>query len=692
MMINEKYILKDDDKPFIKFQDFYELVLAKHKNNYGEKSSYIINNNVNNIFKKIYDMNSQDRNLLVVGKVQSGKTSNLELLTALLFDNDYQIGVIYGGYDNKLLEQTISRFKKTFLEMTEKGKLIIINSLNDSIDGLRKDDFLKRQIEQGTKVLVITLKKAKGIDKVANQFLGVGIKEKTSFIIDDEGDQASLNTEFKKKKESATYKSITNMINFLKKPVYISTTATPYAIVFQPSFSLIKPHGVCLIEPGVGYNGANFFHLDDDHIIVLDGKEKYEIKDTLIHFLISSAILATEHSGIKTNMVIHIAKEISKHNETEEEVRDILLEFSDLSQKYPEIFENIIKDRYNRSFFNQEILDKYDVNSVIKILKNEILKNTFIIMQHGQGKDSQTMIDSKRFKINIGGELLQRGVTFDNLVTTYFTRWAKKSNIDTTLQRARWFGYRRKIGHIMKVFMPIEIKQEFSNLTELENDVWSQFEDVQNDNSQFEDIIINLTNTNLQPSRKNVIDVEDYSYKRKWYNQKTGFFDKTIVDKNNEVISSFISKYEFIDSSLGRTDDKENVRLSTIDAETIKELIDNLRDSILFLPPFTSIQFDKVLETQENVDVIIMSLDGNSTRTRSFIDNKISALQQGADTMNDERQKYKGDAHVINNPDRLTIQIFNILPEEEGILKNEYQQFMLSIYIPTKGRYMKGRV
>ncbi len=691
-MNNEKYMIREDNKPFIKFQDFYELVLTKHKSSYGEKSSHIIKNNVNNIFKKIHNMNSQNRNLLVVGKVQSGKTSNLELLTALLFDNDYQIGIIYGGYDNKLLEQTVSRFKKTFLEMTERGKLIIINSLGDSIDGLRKDDFLKRQIEQGTKVLFITLKKAKGIDKVANQFLGVGIKDKSSFIIDDEGDQASLNTEFKKRKESSTYKSITNMISFLKKPVYISTTATPYAIVFQPYFSLIKPHDVCLVEPGVDYNGANFFHLDDKHIIVLNGKNNYELRDAIIHFLISTAILSIEHSGIKTNMVIHIAKEISKHNETEEEVRYIMSELSDLSQKYPGIFRDVIMEKFKDSFFNQEILDKYDIDFVIKSLKNEVLKNTFIIMQHGQGKDSQTMINSKRFKINIGGELLQRGVTFDNLVTTYFTRWAKKGNIDTTLQRARWFGYRRKIENVMKVFMPIEIKQEFSNLTELENDVWAQFDDVQNDNSQLQDIIIDLTDTNLQPSRKNVIDVENYSYKKKWYNQKTGFFDKTIVDKNNEIISSFISKCKFTNISLGRTDDKENVRLSTINLDAIKLLIKDLKCGILSLSPFTSIEFDKVLEKQDNIDVILMFLDDKSTRSRSFVEGKISALQQGADTMNDERQKYKGDAHVINNPDRLTMQIFNVLPEEEGTPKDEYQQFMLSIYIPAKGRYMKGRI
>ena len=51
---------------------------------------------------------------MLVGKVQSGKTSNLELLTALAFDNGYNILVIYGGYDTSLLKQTTERFMDTF--------------------------------------------------------------------------------------------------------------------------------------------------------------------------------------------------------------------------------------------------------------------------------------------------------------------------------------------------------------------------------------------------------------------------------------------------------------------------------------------------------------------------------------------------------------------------------------------------
>ena len=51
---------------------------------------------------------------IVIGKVQSGKTSNFIALTALAFDNKYNIAVILGGNKNNLLNQNANRIKKYF--------------------------------------------------------------------------------------------------------------------------------------------------------------------------------------------------------------------------------------------------------------------------------------------------------------------------------------------------------------------------------------------------------------------------------------------------------------------------------------------------------------------------------------------------------------------------------------------------
>ena len=71
-------------------------------------------------------------------------------------------------------------------------------------------------------------------------------------------------------------------------------------------------------------------------------------------------------------------------------------------------------------------------------------------------------------------------------------------------------------------------------------------------------------------------------------------------------------------------------------------------------------------------------------RRRSFNGNKISALQQGADTIDESKRKYKGDAYVIHNLNVPCIQVFNIVPEFDGMLNYDYKQYMYSIHFPIK--------
>ena len=96
---------------------YYEKIHEKHVSSYGEFGAANIRDNITSTFREaLIQLNtpSKSNNMLLVGKVQSGKTSNLELFTALAFDNGFNLVIIYGGYDSTLLSQTTNRFKKTF--------------------------------------------------------------------------------------------------------------------------------------------------------------------------------------------------------------------------------------------------------------------------------------------------------------------------------------------------------------------------------------------------------------------------------------------------------------------------------------------------------------------------------------------------------------------------------------------------
>ena len=97
--------IKDNLKVIV--GNYANKVSEKHKKSYGENGANNIRNNVVETFGKLLsqiDNPNETNNSLLVGKVQSGKTSNLELLTALAFDNGYKVLVIYGGYDDSLQE------------------------------------------------------------------------------------------------------------------------------------------------------------------------------------------------------------------------------------------------------------------------------------------------------------------------------------------------------------------------------------------------------------------------------------------------------------------------------------------------------------------------------------------------------------------------------------------------------------
>ena len=120
-----------------------------------------------------------------------------------------------------------------------------------------------------------------------------------------------------------------------------------------------------------------------------------------------------------------------------------------------------------KKMFKKEVISQYEFDDVWQIIIDITIKRVRVILKNSTGQVTQALEEMRRHKIYIGGDLLQRGVTFPNLVTTYFSRWAKDGgNMDTNLQRARWFGYREKYIDICKIFTTSEISREFTNLSE----------------------------------------------------------------------------------------------------------------------------------------------------------------------------------------------------------------------------------
>lgn len=710
--MEEYTIIKDASEVTIIQGKYYFKIYNKHVASYGELGA---NNIRDNILSTYHESQLQflspncNNNMLLVGRVQSGKTSNLELFTALAFDNGYNLVVIYGGYDNTLLSQTTTRFKKTFdipNDTTYDNSTPVIFSSDDSAQLLSVDDEIIEDLLEAKKpIFIISMKRPAALSKVNTLLSRINKRQLKAFIIDDEGDQASLNTKKNKVEDaSATYAEIVKMKNLLSDPLYLSVTATPQANIFLNEYSALRPDNIRLIEPGRGYCGADAYHLfDSDAIEIIDeagdltGKLSASLRTAINHYLIASAIMKLRGNHT-SDMIIHSHRNVSDHSEIYASIDGYIQEFKD-TVKYKDdslFFRKRELGTTYKNYFSEEVHAKYSFNDVFERVC-EVVNRTYIILKNSTGRITQANENLRKHRIYIGGDLLQRGVTFPKLVTTYFTRWANDGgNMDTNLQRARWFGYRSSYIDICKIFTTEQIAREFTTLSEIEEDLWEQFYSIQNGEMPIDDILIQAENTRQRPTRKNVAPYKSVAFKNRWIKQRVGIFDKVQLEHNNHIVLSVLEALPLLDTNAGRVDGAKTASYVLLPKDRIDTLVKQIQ-AIFDLEPFERKPLVDLFSTETSIPVILMSGFGDTGRKRSFYkDNKIHVLHQGADSKDVEKINYQGDSFVIVNKDCVNIQIHKIIPKKElqsGFVQEfpEFTQYMFAIYIPKERIYfVKG--
>lgn len=693
---------------------YYSKIYEMHERTYGEEGANNIRDNIMKTYaesmKQINSI-SKNNNVLIVGKVQSGKTSNLEMFSALALDNGFNMIIIYGGYDGTLLSQTISRFRKTFEipnETNYADATPVIFSSDDSAQLLSVDDEIIEDLLEAKKpIFIISMKRPAAMNKVNELLERINKTEINAFIIDDEGDQASLNTKKNKAVDaSATYAAIVKMKEQLDDPLYLSVTATPQALVFLDEYSMLRPDSIRLIEPGKGYCGAEAYHLfdserieiinDEDQDDLTDGVMAVSLRFAIQHYIIASAIM--HERGIPTSdMIIHTHRNVSDHDTIYrmvdayiQSLRDAI-EFED--DNTLTVSKQEFQGAYNK-YFTVDVINEYNFDDLWTLICKKIITRVYIILKNSTGQVTQANEGLRKHKIYIGGDLLQRGVTFNKLVTTYFTRWAKDNgNMDTNLQRARWFGYREKYIDLCKIFTSSNISREFTTLAEIDTDLWEQFVAIQNGEMEIDELLLRADNTKQKPTRRNVANYSSVSFKNSWIKQRVGVFDKNQIEQNNILIEKLLDSLDLLGTSAGTTDGGISAKYAIVDRNDLTELIEHMQ-AVFDLEPFERKPLIDLIESSGDIPVILMNSPDEIGRKRSFYPdtNKIFALQQGANSKDLTKATYLGDRYVIVNKDSINIQIHKVVPKMKDSaghekVYEEFAQYMFAIYVPKEKKY-----
>ncbi|MDB5937389.1 MAG: endonuclease, protein [Massilia sp.] len=83
--------------------------------------------------------------------------------------------------------------------------------------------------------------------------------------------------------------------------------------------------------------------------------------------------------------------------------------------------------------------------------------------------DSSTYPTFTTAFIVVGGSTLARGLTIENLVSTYFLRASVQA--DSLMQMGRWFGYRKGYELLPRIWMPVDTRRKFEFMTLAEEDL-----------------------------------------------------------------------------------------------------------------------------------------------------------------------------------------------------------------------------
>lgn len=443
-------------------------------------------------------------NGLIYGLVQSGKTGVLTVTGAMGADEGYRTLIILTSDIDPLYEQTLGRAQEAFPGMDILGK-------NDIRDG---ESFMQR-IKRGTCAIVVT-KNSSLLKALIENFKVGGVRGLSCLIIDDEADQASLNTKARKNDgtRSAINGLIENLRGFFHKNTYLQVTATPGALFLQDGKHAFRPKFTVLSHPGADYVGGDDFFshgstlvrefpLSDITVLapgpqpVPSNRLPTSLLKALDTFMISATFKREAQPEQKCAFLCHVSTRTSDHKHIVELLRkykgDLAAGLKDKNAKLIARFRNAFDDLA----VTHRGLANADFNKLLE--KIEFLSPGITVKLVNGETDEDVALHSP-YNLFVGGNKLGRGVTIKNLLVSYYGRHPRTPQADTVLQHARMYGYRRGDIGLLRLWLPPELHQVFRAINEMERSLRKLI--AENPLEEFRGVYLE---NNLQATRRNVL-------------------------------------------------------------------------------------------------------------------------------------------------------------------------------------------
>lgn len=483
-----------------------------------------------------------DRRGMVVGHVQSGKTGNYTGLICKAADAGYRLIVVIAGIHNNLRNQTQERIDEGFIgrdtgRLAMKGrkvgnKAIGVGlfddrrtpvSLTNTLTDFRKNTATSNtsEIDSYKVPVVLVIKKNHSTLKNLLDWLrensakgDAQMISQPMVLIDDEADNASINTKYSKEEITRINGQIRDLLGMFHRSCYVGYTATPFANIFVDPDSydeakkedLFPRHFIVGLDAPTNYFGPKKIFVDglpeegeptwlryiSDNEDILPIKHKIdqsfdELPDSLLTalrtFLIARTIRnlrgqARSHCSMLVNASRFTDMQGKIRNRIHERL-DVMLDSlrvngargaDGLSDPEISALRQVWAEEYSDLEFDWHQIQGAMLEAVAAAKVVEVNSRANGLDYSNDGSIGQTLIA-------VGGFSLSRGLTLEGLTVTWFLR--NTMMYDTLMQMGRWFGYRGGYEDVCRIWMPVDAIDWYTHIAEATDELHQELKKMQ---------------------------------------------------------------------------------------------------------------------------------------------------------------------------------------------------------------------
>ena len=602
----EKFKSSDND---LHYSDRLKLLLMEDQN-----LPPAVVNRLDSVTDSIIDLagdpNKQglwNRRGMVIGHVQSGKTMNYSAVICKAADAGYRVIVLLAGMTNSLRRQTQDRINEAFIgkrvrenqQLREQkvGVGLLVSNPKIPLAGTFLESDFSAKVLRTTlgyeitnfkePIIFVCKKNVSPLRNLLEYFNWTDPENKLDLpllLIDDEADNASINTKIDKNEITAINLGIREILKKFGRSSYLGYTATPFANIFiDPedninfgSDDLFPANFIRTLEAPSNYmgaekifgNNAEFFERmiipisDFEDILPLKHKNNHQVEElpgslrlAVIHFILAKTIRVLRDDRNKhCTMMINVSRFNSVQTTIEGLVYELLQSFKNdikVNAKSSRPSSSSVIHEFENEYFNQ-FCEKVDDDVPYPDwadVKAELFSGWDVqiktvntlggILEYDAHKDDGLTV------IAIGGLSLSRGLTLEGLCTTYILRNA--AAYDTLMQMGRWFGYRPNYEDLCRLYLHEEAIDHYQATSEAINELRAEVEFMASENltpTEFglkvrrSPFALRITAANkMRSSTKLLVDI---GFRGKTVEGHTIYLDDEINNDHLKITSEFL--------------------------------------------------------------------------------------------------------------------------------------------------------